>query len=108
MYPEGIYQILVELKKYRLPVFILENGISTEDDGLRWEYIRGHLKEINLAMGKGVKVLGYVYWSLLDNFEWDKGFSPRFGLIEVDYQTYKRTVRESAKQFAKVCLTGSI
>lgn len=55
---------------------------------------------------RGVKVIGYLYWSLLDNFEWDKGFGHRFGLIEIDYQNYKRTIRESARKFADVCKTG--
>ncbi len=106
IYPEGLYAVLLKLKKYRLPVIITENGICTGDDGLRWEYIQGHLKNIHLAMEKGVNVMGYLHWSLLDNFEWDKGFEPRFGLIHVDYKTYKRTVRESAVKFGRVCKTG--
>jgi len=57
-------------------------------------------------MEKGVDVQGYLYWSLIDNFEWDKGFGPRFGLIDINYNTYKRTVRESARLFGQVCKTG--
>jgi beta-glucosidase len=106
IYPQGLYQLLVRLKRYNLPVFILENGICTADDALRWDFIQGHLKYLSLAMKEGVKVLGYLYWSLLDNFEWDKGFTPRFGLVEVDYRNYKRTVRESAVKFAAVCKSG--
>ena len=106
IYPEGLYEVLLKLKKYRLPVIITENGICTPDDNERWEYIRAHLKNIYLAMEKGVNVAGYFYWSLLDNFEWDKGFSPRFGLIDIDYSNYKRTIRESAWRFAGVCKTG--
>lgn len=106
IYPEGLYQILLRLKKYKLPLFILENGICTKDDGQRWKFIVEHLKSVYLAMQQGVEVLGYIYWSLLDNFEWDKGFAPRFGLVEVDYQTYQRRVRESAKKFAVVCQSG--
>lgn len=108
IYPEGLYNLLLNLKKYNLPVFILENGICSEDDNLRWDYICEHLKNIHLAMEEGVEVLGYIYWSLIDNYEWDKGFSPRFGLIDVDFSTYKRTVRESAKKFALVCKTGRL
>jgi beta-glucosidase len=103
IYPEGLYSVLAALKKYQLPVFILENGICTDDDSLRWDFIREHLKSLSQAMSSGVKVLGYIYWSLIDNFEWDKGFAPRFGLIDIDYSTYKRTIRESARKLAKVC-----
>ncbi len=106
IYPEGLYEVLLKLKKYGLPVIITENGICTSDDNLRWEYIYAHLKNIHLAMEKGVHVTGYLYWSLMDNFEWDKGFGPRFGLIDIDYDTYKRTIRESARLFGQVCKTG--
>lgn len=105
IYPQGLYNLLLRLKKYNLPMFILENGICTANDSERWDFIYAHLKNIHLAIAEGVKVLGYTYWSLIDNFEWDKGFSPRFGLIEVDYDSYKRTIRESARQFAEVCKT---
>lgn len=106
IYPEGLYELLLKLRRYNLPVIITENGICTDDDNLRWKYIYTHLKNIHLAMEKGVKVAGYLYWSLMDNFEWDKGFAPRFGLIGIDYDTYKRTIRESAKRFGQVCKTG--
>ena len=108
IYPEGIYQLLMELKKYRLPVIITENGICTSYDELRWEYIDSHLRNIHRAIEQGVQVTGYLYWALLDNFEWDKGFGPRFGLIGMDYNTYKRTVRESARRYARVCETGTL
>ena len=106
IYPEGIYQILLKLKRYNLPVIITENGICTSDDNLRWEFLREHLKNVHLAMEQGVDVQGYLHWSLMDNFECDKGFGPRFGLIDINYNTYKRTVRESAKKFSQVCQTG--
>ena len=106
IYPQGLYQLLIDLKKYNLPVFILENGICTEDDNARWDFIREHLKNLYRAINEGVEVLGYLYWSLMDNFEWDKGFAPRFGIIEIDYKTYERRVRESAKKFSLVCKTG--
>jgi beta-glucosidase len=103
IYPQGLLSVLLSLKKYKLPVFILENGICTEDDSLRWDFIKEHLIKLNEAMNSGIKVLGYVYWSLIDNFEWAEGFAPRFGLVEVNYDTFKRTVRGSAKKFALVC-----
>ena len=106
IYPEGLGDLLLKLKKYNLPVMITENGICTSEDTLRWEYISGHLTHIHRAIEQGVPVMGYLYWSLLDNFEWDKGFGPRFGLIDVDYKTQQRTVRKSAVKFSEVCKTG--
>lgn len=106
IYPEGLYKLLLKLKIYRLPIIITENGICTPDDSLRWDYIYNHLKNIYLAIEKGAPVIGYLYWSLMDNFEWDKGFGPRFGLIDIDYSTYKRGARESARLFGEVCKTG--
>ncbi|MCX5713583.1 MAG: family 1 glycosylhydrolase [Candidatus Omnitrophica bacterium] len=106
IYPQGLYDLLLRLKNYGLPVFILENGICTEEDELRWDFIRRHVEVMHQAMQKGVNLLGYLYWSLLDNFEWDKGFSPRFGLVGVDYLTFKRTPRSSAQKFAQVCRSG--
>lgn len=108
IYPEGLYNLLLRLKRFNLPVFILENGICTDDDNVRWDFICGHLKNISLAMRQGVCVLGYIYWSLIDNYEWDKGFSHRFGLISVDYAAYKRAIRPSAREFSEVCKTGAL
>ncbi|MFA5156629.1 MAG: glycoside hydrolase family 1 protein [Candidatus Omnitrophota bacterium] len=107
IYPEGLYDLLLKLmKRYGLAVMVTENGICTSDDDLRWEYIESHLRNIHRAMGKGANVIGYLYWSLMDNFEWDKGFGPRFGLVDIDYRTYRRTARESALNLARVCKTG--
>lgn len=106
IFPEGLCEVLLRLKKYRLPIMITENGICTPDDALRWEFLQGHLRNIYRAMEAGVTVMGYLYWSLMDNFEWEKGFGPRFGLIDIDYKTYQRTVRESAVKYSRVCKTG--
>lgn len=108
IYPEGLYKLLLRLKKYNLPIFITENGLCTEDDNLRWEFIVQHLKNLHRAIEEGAKVLGYIYWSLLDNFEWDKGFNPHFGLVAVDYLNFERRIRESAKKFSLVCKTGRL
>ncbi|MBM3255218.1 MAG: glycoside hydrolase family 1 protein [Candidatus Omnitrophica bacterium] len=108
IYPEGLYQLLVKLKRYNLPIIVSENGICTEDDELRWEYISSHLLAIHRAMQEGSQVKGYLYWSLLDNYEWDKGFTPRFGLVEVDYNSFTRRTRESARKFAQVCKSARL
>jgi beta-glucosidase len=102
IYPEGLYKLLLALKKFNLPVMITENGICTEDDDLRWDYIREHLLAMHKAMQEGVKVIGYIYWSLIDNFEWAEGFTPRFGLVQIDYQNQQRIIRKSARKLAEV------
>jgi len=106
IYPEGLTQVLLSLKKYKLPLIVAENGICTNDDNERWEYIQNHIKSVHSAMSQGADVRGYLYWSLMDNFEWAHGYGPRFGLIDINYQTQQRTVRESAKKFAQVCQRG--
>lgn len=108
IYPQGLFDLLCLLKVYNIPIIISENGICTQDDNLRWSYIYEHLKQIKLAIDKEIQVKGYLYWSLLDNFEWDKGFAPRFGLVEVDYTTFKRKARDSAFKFAEICRANSL
>jgi beta-glucosidase len=103
IYPEGLYQILHRLKKYKLKIFITENGTYEEDDHLRWEFILDHLKQLEKAIDSGIPIIGYLYWSLMDNFEWEYGFQPRFGLIGVNYKTFSRNIRDSAFKFAEVC-----
>ena len=61
IYPEGLAQVLLSLKKYNLPVIVAENGICTNEDQERWEYIQSHLKNVHLAMEQGVNVVGYLY-----------------------------------------------
>ena len=99
LYPEGIYRVLCDLKKYQKPIIITENGLADKNDQYRAWFIGETLKNIQQAISEGVDVRGYLHWSLLDNFEWDKGFWPRFGLIEIDYKTLKRTPRQSAYFF---------
>ncbi len=103
IYPKGIYHILKSLKEYNLPVYITENGLADADDSRRESFIKEHLHWIHKAIEENVDVRGYFYWSLLDNFEWDKGFWPRFGLVEVDYKTLERKIRPSAWEYAKIC-----
>ncbi len=101
IYPEGIYHVLNDLKKYKKPIYITENGIADAKDEKRAKFIREHLHWVYKTIGEGVDVRGYFYWSLLDNFEWDKGFWPRFGLVEVNYRTLERKIRTSALEYKK-------
>ena len=108
IYPKGIYYVLKDLKNYGLPIYITENGLADKDDSLRERFIRDHLYWIWKAIQEKVDVRGYFYWSLLDNFEWEKGFEPRFGLIEVDYKTSERKPRKSAFYYAQICKTNHL
>ena len=105
IYPEGLYRVLLDLKLYNKPIYITENGLADSEDKKRGDFIKDHLNFALKAMKDGVKLRGYFHWSLLDNFEWQKGFGPRFGLVEVDYKTMKRTVRPSAKEYKKIIET---
>ncbi len=108
IYPEGIYHILMDLKKYKKPIIITENGLADAKDKLRAKFIVNHLRYVHRAIKNGVDIKGYLYWSLMDNFEWTHGFKPRFGLIEIDYKTQKRNIRSSALVYAKICKSGTI
>ena len=108
VHPESLFDILQRLRSIGLPILVTENGTSMEDDARRWSYIARHLRSVAQAIDAGVRVLGYCYWSLLDNFEWADGYGPRFGLVEVDYATQRRTARESARRYADVCRTNRI
>lgn len=96
VYPKGLTQILLDLRQYRLPIYITENGVADARDRLRSDFIRDHLRAVEKAQVRGADVRGYLHWSLLDNFEWHLGFAPRFGLVEVDYKTLARKPRPSA------------
>lgn len=108
IYPKGIYYVLKDLKKYNLPVYVTENGLADRKDRLRKEFIKSHLCWIWRAIQEEVEVAGYLHWSLVDNFEWDLGIDPRFGLIEIDYQTIERKVRPSGFFYAKICKKNSL
>ena len=103
IYPAGIERVLKNYAKFKKPLFIMENGLADRTDGKRMKFITDHLRYVHQALKQGVQVRGYFYWSLLDNFEWDKGFGPKFGLFSVDRKTFKRTARPSAKLFGEIC-----
>lgn len=108
LYPEAIYYVLKDLRKYNKPIYITENGLADAADKNREWFIKESLKNIHKAIQEGVDVRGYLYWSLLDNFEWDKGFWPRFGLVEIDYKTMERKIRPSAREYKKIVAKNAI
>jgi beta-glucosidase len=108
VHAESFAQTLIRAASLKLPILVTENGTSMVDDARRWQFIADHLAAMRRAMDAGAQVIGYCYWSLLDNFEWAHGFAPRFGLIEVDYATKQRHPRPSALKYADVCRTNQL
>jgi beta-glucosidase len=112
--PSALYELLVSTqKKYDFKhMLITENGTCTRDsfrtqeqtleDDVRVHYLGHYLAAVHKALSEGIRVSGYFAWSLLDNFEWAKGFDPRFGLVHVDFKTQKRTWKQSAHWYKKV------
>ena len=100
--PEHIYDALMRLSKYKKPLFVSEGGLADADDSDRAEYIQKQVAGTWRAIQDGADVRGHLYWSLMDNYEWALGFGMRFGLIEIDYETLKRTVRPSAYVYKEI------
>ena len=90
------------------PVFVTENGLETENDAARIWYIDQALAGLHGAIAKGVPVMGYLHWSLIDNFEWTQGYKPKFGLIAVDRTTFKRTPKPSAAHLGAIARRNAI
>ena len=97
------------------PIYITENGAAFPDrvapdgkihDDLRIDYLRQYIRQLRLAMQDGVDVRGYFVWSLLDNFEWSQGYTKRFGLVRVDYETLERTIKDSGTWYAQTIATN--
>jgi beta-glucosidase len=111
LYPKGLYEILEHVNREYHPkqLMITENGASYADgpdetgrvhDQRRIDYLDSHISQIWYAIHAGVPVTGYLVWSLMDNFEWARGYSQRFGIIHVDYETQTRTIKDSAYWFS--------
>lgn len=98
-------------ERYRLPIVITENGMAAHDwvhldgavhDHHRIDFTHRYLRQLKRAASEGIPIHGYFHWSLMDNLEWAKGYKQRFGLVHVDYQTLKRTPKDSARWYAGV------
>ena len=111
VWPEAIHDVIMQIwNEYHLPIAITENGSSYQDvvedgrvhDAQRTSYLRRYLTQVARAMGEGADVRGYHVWSLLDNFEWTFGYDQRFGIVHNDFETQKRTVKDSGRWYADV------
>ena len=107
VYPEGLFDVLADLSD-DIPIYITECGIASTNDDRRNRFLIAYLQEVSRAIKAGVNVRGFFYWSLIDNFEWHLGFDPRFGLVEVDYDTFKRTPRNSAQVYSEIIKRNGI
>ncbi len=107
VYPEGMYQsIKWAADRYKLPIFITENGIADAKtpDARRTKFLLDHMAQVQRALGEGADVRGYLHWSLMDNFEWNEGFEPHFGLLRVDFADPARPFAETsgARTFSEI------
>jgi beta-glucosidase len=97
-YPEALEYVIRRIHAdFAGDLIVTENGVEVCDDSRRVEFIRRALEGVRLCMEDGIPVKGYCYWSLMDNFEWQKGFSMTFGLMAVDRETMERKPKESLK-----------
>ena len=108
IHPQGFANILDEIAQYKLPVYVTENGIADSADVNRSRFLAEHLFELGYAMKRGLDVRGYFHWSLIDNFEWNSGFCPRFGLVAFDTKTKTRKLRKSAETFSKLIQAAKV
>ena len=102
MYAEGLERASKWLGKLNLPIEITENGVADGEDNLRPKHLKRHLWMIAKLIEQGIDIKSYYHWSLMDNFEWAEGYSMRFGLYHVDYETQIRTLRDSGKAYQSI------
>ncbi len=105
IYPAGLRQVLERFARFDLPIMVTENGIATDDEAARERFIRQHVTELLSARSAGIPIIGYLYWSLLDNFEWHHGYQARFGLVGVDWGSQQRTPRPAARLLTELLET---
>ena len=116
--PEALYWAAkFHYERYHLPILISENGFAGLDfvmldgkvhDPQRTDYIRRYVAQLQCAADEGIPVMGYLYWSILDNFEWTEGYDRRFGLIYVDYRTQERIVKDSAYAYSEIIKNNGV
>ncbi len=111
LYPDGLFTLIRRLHRaFHLPLYITENGVPDEKDTLRPAFLLRHLRRVWKAAMFNWPVMGYYFWSLVDNFEWAEGYDPRFrfGLYTVDFATQERTLTRSGELYAEIARTNAI
>ena len=108
IYPEGFGAVLDETAAYGLPMVVTENGLADAPDANRARFLLEHLYQLGWAMQRGDRVLGYFHWTLVDNFEWDSGYCPRFGLFSYDASTGARSAKGSLATYTSIIQSGRV
>ena len=103
VYPRGLQMVLERFSRFGIPLLVTENGVATNDEKLRGDFLMEHLVSLAKALDRGVNVIGYLYWTLVDNYEWAMGTGPHFGLAAMDPATQERRPRPCAENFSRVC-----
>ena len=107
--PEALFLLMREAwRRYGQPIYLTEGGIADEEGTMRGSLIRGQRLAIDRAVAEGIPVKGYLHWTLVDNFEWEKGYRPRFGLYRVDRRTLERTPAGGADVFAELARASRV
>jgi beta-glucosidase len=106
--PEGMAESLKWAYRYKLPVYITENGVEDSRDSMRPDYLVQHLHQVWKYSNYAAPVKGYFHWSLVDNFEWERGWTQRFGLWGLNTETQVRQRRPSVDLYAAICKSNSI
>ena len=102
-YPQALGgAIRLAARKAAKPIYVTESGIAASDDTRRMAWLDASVAEVRKCLAQGIDVKGYIYWSLLDNFEWTQGYGQQFGLVSVDPRTFARTPKPSARHFARI------
>lgn len=101
--PEGLFRAIKWGCKFNLPIIITENGVENVDDNLRRRYLAQHIHQMWRGVNFNFPVKGYLHWTLVDNFEWERGWTQRFGLWELDVETQARRKRPSADFYSEIC-----
>jgi beta-glucosidase len=107
-YPQALgAMIRLAARRTKNPIFVTESGIATDDDTRRVAWLDACVEQVQLCVGEGIDVRSYIYWSLLDNFEWTSGYGQHFGLVAVDRKTFARTPKASTRHFARIIRSRS-
>lgn len=106
--PQGMYEALRWAFQFNKPIIITENGVNDREDRLRPRYLVQHLHQVWRAITNSIPVKGYYHWSLVDNFEWERGWTQRFGLWELDIETQARRKRLSVDLYTEICRQNGI